>query len=158
MILYHGSNMVFEKIDLNKSKTNKDFGKGFYLSDNYGQAEKMAQFKVVTLGGNVNVQSYEVDNEILKDNTLNIKIFNEYSKEWAEFIFANRDNNSDIQCHDYDIVYGPIANDRVGLQIRKFHDGSIDFEEFLHRIKYMKGITFQYFFGTNKAINKLKKL
>ena len=158
MILYHGSNMVFEKIDLNKSKTNKDFGKGFYLSDNYEQAEKMAQFKVVTLGGNVNVQSYEVDNEILKDNTLNIKIFNEYSKEWAEFIFANRDNNSDIQCHDYDVVYGPIANDRVGLQIRKFHDGSIDFEEFLHRIKYMKGITFQYFFGTNKAINNLKKL
>ena len=158
MILYHGSNMVFEKIDLNKSKTNKDFGKGFYLSDNYEQAEKMAQFKVVTLGGNVNVQSYELDNEILKDNTLNIKIFNEYSKEWAEFIFANRDNNSDIQCHDYDIVYGPIANDRVGLQIRKFHDGSIDFEEFLHRIKYMKGITFQYFFGSNKAINKLKKL
>lgn len=158
MILYHGSNMVFEKIDLDKSKTNKDFGKGFYLSDNYEQAEKMAQFKVVTLGGNVNVQSYEVDNEILKDNTLNIKIFNEYSKEWAEFIFANRDNNSDIQCHDYDIVYGPIANDRVGLQIRKFHDGSIDFEEFLHRIKYMKGITFQYFFGSNKAINKLKKL
>ncbi len=158
MILYHGSNMVFEKIDLNKSKTNKDFGKGFYLSDNYEQAEKMAQFKVVTLGGNINVQSYEVDNEILKDNTLNIKIFNEYSKEWAEFIFANRDNNSDIQCHNYDIVYGPIANDRVGLQIRKFHDGSIDFEEFLHRIKYMKGVTFQYFFGTNKAINKLKKL
>lgn len=158
MILYHGSNMVFEKIDLNKSKTNKDFGKGFYLSDNYEQAEKMAQFKVVTLGGNVNVQSYEVDNEILKDNTLNIKIFNEYSKEWAEFIFANRDKYSDIQCHDYDIVYGPIANDRVGLQIRKFHDGSIDFEEFLHRIKYMKGITFQYFFGSNKAINKLKKL
>ena len=150
--------MVFEKIDLNKSKTNKDFGKGFYLSDNYEQAEKMALFKVVTFGGNVNVQSYEVDNEILKDNTLNIKIFNEYSKEWAEFIFANRDNNSDIQCHDYDIVYGPIANDRVGLQIRKFHDGSIDFEEFLHRIKYMKGITFQYFFGSNKAINKLKKL
>ena len=158
MILYHGSNMVFEKIDLNKSKTNKDFGQGFSLSDNYEQAEKMAQFKVVTLGGNVNVQSYEVDNEILKDNTLNIKIFNEYSKEWAEFIFANRDNNSDIQCHDYDIVYGPIANDRVGLQIRKLQDGSIDFEEFLHRIKYMKGITFQYFFGTNKAINKLKKL
>ena len=28
MILYHGSNMVFEKIDLNKSKTNKDFGQG----------------------------------------------------------------------------------------------------------------------------------
>lgn len=86
MILYHGSNIVFDKIDLNKSKTNKDFGKGFYLSDNYEQAEKMAQFKVVTLGGNVIVQSYEANDLILDDDTLNIKIFTEYSKEWAEFI------------------------------------------------------------------------
>ena len=158
MILYHGSNMVFDMIDLNKSKTNKDFGKGFYLSDSYEQAKKMAQFKVVTLGGDVIVQSYEVNDEILKDSTLNIKIFKEYSKEWAEFIFANRGNDNEAQIHDYDIVYGPIANDRIGLQIRKLQDGSIDFEEFLHRIKYMKGITFQYFFGTENAINKLKKL
>ena len=91
MILYHGSNMVFDMIDLNKSKTNKDFGKGFYLSDSYEQAEKMALFKVVTLGGDVIVQSYEVNDEILKDSTLNIKIFKEYSKEWAEFI-TNKDN------------------------------------------------------------------
>ena len=41
MILYHGTNMAFDAIDLKKSKPNKDFGQGFYLSlcpsDGYGQ-------------------------------------------------------------------------------------------------------------------------
>ena len=34
MKLYHGSTVVIDKIDLSVSKPNKDFGKGFYLSDN----------------------------------------------------------------------------------------------------------------------------
>ncbi len=42
MILYHGSNMVIEHIDLDKSKPNKDFGKGFYLSESEMQAMEMA--------------------------------------------------------------------------------------------------------------------
>lgn len=33
MILYHGSNMEIERIDLSKSRPNKDFGKGFYLTE-----------------------------------------------------------------------------------------------------------------------------
>ncbi len=33
MILYHGSNTNITEIDLQKSKPNKDFGRGFYLSD-----------------------------------------------------------------------------------------------------------------------------
>ena len=45
MILYHGSNMPIEQIDLEKSKPNKDFGKGFYLSESEEQAMKMANFK-----------------------------------------------------------------------------------------------------------------
>lgn len=158
MILYHGSNTSFEHIDLNKSLPNKDFGKGFYLSDNYEQAEEMAKFKVVISGGKAIVQSYQTDDAILEDATLKIKTFKAYTQEWAEFILANRNNYSDVPAHDYDIVYGPIANDKVGMQIRKYKDGSINFEEFLHRLHYMKGITFQYFFGTEKAINKLKKL
>ena len=158
MILYHGSNTSFDQIDLTKSLPNKDFGKGFYLSDTYEQAEEMAKFKVVISGGNVIVQSYHAEDSILDDDSLKIKIFKEYTQEWAEFILANRNNNSEVPVHDYDIVYGPIANDKVGMQIRKYKDGSINFEEFLHRLQYMKGITFQYFFGTDKAINKLRKL
>ena len=158
MILYPGSNTSFDQIDLTKSLPNKDFGKGFYLSDNYEQAEEMAKFKVVISGGNVIVQSYHIEDSVLDDDSLKIKIFKEYTKEWAEFILVNRNNNSEVPAHDYDIVYGPIANDKVGMQIRKYKDGTINFEEFLHRLQYMKGITFQYFFGTDKAIKKLRKL
>lgn len=38
MILYHGTNKAFDTIDLTKSKPNKDFGQGFYLSPEYSQA------------------------------------------------------------------------------------------------------------------------
>ena len=32
MIVYHGTNRNFDKIDLTKSKDNRDFGKGFYTT------------------------------------------------------------------------------------------------------------------------------
>ena len=35
MKLYHGMNKEFDRIDLLKSKPNKDFGRGFYLSADY---------------------------------------------------------------------------------------------------------------------------
>ena len=59
--------------------------------------------------------------------------------------------------HSFDVVYGPIANDRVGLQIRNRRLGNIDRDEFLLRLKYMKGITFQYAFCTQKAIETLQR-
>lgn len=43
MILYHGTNADFGDIDLTKSKPNKDFGQGFYLSREYNQAMDMAR-------------------------------------------------------------------------------------------------------------------
>lgn len=51
MILYHGSNMIIDKIDLEMSKPNKGFGKGFYLSENESQAMEMANFESALLGG-----------------------------------------------------------------------------------------------------------
>ena len=38
MILYHGSNVAIDVIDLSKSRPGKDFGKGFYLSADRQQA------------------------------------------------------------------------------------------------------------------------
>ena len=49
MILYHGTNQDFADIDLRKSKPNKDFGQGFYLSREYAQAMDMAKIKVEQL-------------------------------------------------------------------------------------------------------------
>ena len=155
MILYHGSNMVIDKIDLEMSKPNKDFGKGFYLSENESQAMEMANFKSALLGGEPIVTKFEFNELMMQSSNLRIKIFTDYSEEWADFVFANREGN-DVEL--YDIGYGPIANDKVGLQIRKLKDGSIDKAEFLNRLKYMKGITYQYYFGTEKSIQYLEKL
>lgn len=51
MKLYHGSTVVIDKIDLSVSKPNKDFGKGFYLSDNKQQAYEMASYKANLMNG-----------------------------------------------------------------------------------------------------------
>ena len=155
MILYHGSNMAIDQIDLNKSNANKDFGKGFYLSESETQAKEMAVYKSLQLGGEPVVTKFEFNEEVMKTSVLRIKVFEDYSEEWADFVFANREGN---EVERYDIVYGPIANDKVGLQIRKLKDGSIDKTEFLNRLKYMKGVTYQYFFGSEAAIKNLTRL
>jgi len=43
MILYHGSNIKIEKIDLGKCKPFKDFGCGFYTTLLRDQAVRMAE-------------------------------------------------------------------------------------------------------------------
>ena len=81
MILYHGSNMDIDKIDLEMSKPNKDFGKGFYLSEREEQAMEMANFKSVLLGGEPIVTKVEFDVEMMKNSNLRVKVFKEYSEE-----------------------------------------------------------------------------
>lgn len=158
MILYHGTYLNFDRIDLSKSNKGKDFGKGFYLSDSYDQALKLATFKSIQYKTDPVVISYEFDYNVLFDVNLNFLSFETYSVEWSDFILRNRMNETDINIHDYDIVYGPIANDKIGVQIRNLLENNIDIEIFRERLKYIKGITFQYFFGTEKAISKLNRI
>lgn len=116
MKLYHGTNIDFEKIDIDKSKPNKDFGRGFYLSADYEQAMNMANIKFEQMEiGSPLVQEYFVDE--IEMQKLKCLIFNDYTEEWAKFILQNRNNPSTKSAHDYDIVIGPIANDRVGVQL-----------------------------------------
>lgn len=157
MKLYHGTNVAIDVIDLQKSKPNKDFGKGFYLSPNYDQALNMAQIKVEQQQcGSPLVIEFEVDEVLM--NTLRLLRFDDYSEQWAEFILANRNNKTDSPVHDYDIVVGPIADDRVGLQLWKYENQLIDLPTLVNKLKYMKGVTIQYFFGTEKALSVLKRI
>jgi hypothetical protein len=158
MQLYHGSTVNIESIDLLKSRPNKDFGKGFYLSADYQQAWRMGEFKALTEGGEPVMNTYLFDENVLTAGELKVLTFDGYTREWADFIFLNRNNKTAAPVHDYDIVYGPIANDRVGVQIGKYEAGDITLDQFLENLKYMKGITFQYFFGTERAISKLTKI
>lgn len=158
LTLYHGSTVNIERIDLAKSRPNKDFGRGFYLSADEQQARRMGEFKALTEGGNPVMNVYHFDEQFMSSGELKVLTFEGYTFEWANFIFLNRNNKQSAPVHDYDIVYGPIANDRVGVQIGKYEAGDISLEQFLENLRYMKGITFQYFFGTERAIEKLIKI
>lgn len=157
MILYHGTNADFGEIGLAKSKPNKDFGQGFYLSREYTQAMDMAKTKVEQLeSGSPIVLTYEVDDNAMA--RLKVLRFDDYSEEWAKFILLNRNNASREPAHDYDIVIGPIANDRVGVQLWKYENHSIDLPTLVHNLRNMRGITFQYYFGTERAVKILRRL
>lgn len=157
MKLYHGTNKDFDKIDLLKSKPNKDFGRGFYLSADYGQALDMAKVKVEQLEtGNPMVQVYEIADNAWED--LRVLRFENYSEEWAKFILLNRNNPIPLPAHDYDVVIGPIANDRVGVQLWRYENHSIDLPTLVRKLQYMKGVTIQYFFGTERAIKQLQRI
>lgn len=155
MILYHGSNVTIESIDLSCSKPNKDFGKAFYLSPDLSQAEDMAKAKCIQFGGTPQITIFEVDEDLM--NQLAYKRFEQYTHDWARFGYNNRDENQEFS-HSYDIVYGPIADDYIGLQMRKFRISKLTFDQFLQEIKYPKGITFQYAFCSQKAIDLLRRL
>ncbi|MCQ2347357.1 MAG: DUF3990 domain-containing protein [Paludibacteraceae bacterium] len=156
MILYHGSTISIDAIDLSQSRPNKDFGLAFYLSADKEQAEEMAAFKADFEGGSPVLNVYEFDEKLISE--MRYQRFDDYSEEWAHFVFNHRTEPNGRTLHDFDIVYGPIANDRIGAQITRYKQGYITFEQFLERIKYIKGITFQYAFCTQKAIGYLRKL
>ena len=158
MKLYHGTNKGFSQIDLSKSKPCKDFGPGFYLSDSLMQAEEMVRARVELLGGTPTVLEYNFDESILNNNQLNIRTFDDYTEDWANFIIANRTHNLPTPSHNYDIVIGPIANDRVGRQLWRFQNKDINISQLIRNLKYMKGITIQYYFGTERAIKHLQRI
>ena len=159
MKLYHGSNVEVAVPDLAKSKPYKDFGQGFYLSADKGQAMRMAEQKtLLMMTGEPIVTEFDFDESLLQSGELSVKVFEDYSVEWATFILKNRDIHEKHPTHDYDIVFGPIADDGVTYQLRRHQSGAISIEELVRELKYARGITFQYFFGTEKAINKLRKL
>lgn len=158
MILYHGSNVAIDKIDLNLCKPYKDFGRGFYLTDIQSQAEDMAirRVKLADWGSPI-VTTYEFDERILNDKSINVLVFPSVSVKWAEFVLNNRDVNHKGFTHDYDVVVGPVANDTVAFQLRRYLLGAITLESLVKELEF-KGLNRQFFFGTEIAISKLKRL
>jgi hypothetical protein len=157
MILYHGSDIAIDKIDLSKCNPNKDFGQGFYLTDLKQQAQDMAIRRTRMTGqGAPTISMFEFDEAVLKENTLNIKVFPSVSVEWAQFVLNNRDIQRAGFSHNYDIVVGPVADDTVAFQLRRYLLGVISLENLVKELTYKK-LSNQYFFGTEKAISKLRR-
>lgn len=57
--------------------------------------------------------------------------------------------------HEYDIVYGPVANDQVYASFALYESELIDFSELLNRLKVRK-LTDQVLFHTERSLAILK--
>jgi hypothetical protein len=138
MKVYHGSYTLIEEIDLKKCQPGRDFGRGFYVTKILSQAEYWAKRigskndreSVVT---EFNFIEYAFDYEGLK-----VLRFNDYSEAWLDFVVLNRANTSLKQAHDYDIVEGPVADDRVTRRIFAYLNGAVSKAGFLEELRFFR--------------------
>ena len=157
MILYHGSNTTFQTIDLEKGLPAKDFGRGFYMTSSLECAEKTARQRVARLGGVPKVMVFECDEMAMR--LLNVRLFAAPSKEWALFVRSNRRTDCDAADHNrdnrYDVVQGPIANDKLSLLFRLYERDIITVDEFARRMQFRELYT-QYSFHTARSLSALR--
>lgn len=153
--LYHGSNVFIEKIDLTRSHPDKDFGKGYYLTDIRTQAEAMSIRRVRIAGeGEPTLTVYSFDESQLHSPELRVKVFGEPTEEWALFVLSNREASLTGYTHDYDIVIGPIADDGVAFQLDRYTRHMITLATLVEELTYRK-LNRQYYFGTERALQTL---
>ncbi|MCL2327424.1 MAG: DUF3990 domain-containing protein [Bacteroidetes bacterium] len=135
MKVYHGSYTEIDTIDLSLCKTGKDFGQGFYVTKLREQAEAFAHKKGGKKAKDGFVTEYDFD-EFFFENGNEIKVlrFDDYNDEWLDFVVLNRKNKSRKQAHDYDIVEGPVADDRIAEDVDKYLEGVISREFFLSEL------------------------
>jgi len=152
--VYHGSYTVIEEIDLSISIPNKDFGKGFYVTKFRQHAEGWAK----VIGRKHKTEGF-VTEFIFSDTEFTqrlckVKRFDAYNEEWLDFVVENR--NPFGKMHDYDIVEGPVANDKVQNRIDQYLSGSISKADFLEELKWHED-THQICFCTLKSLLTLQR-
>jgi DNA-directed RNA polymerase subunit K/omega len=156
MQVFHGSNVRIEKIDLAKSEFFKDFGRGFYVTN----IREHAYLRAVDVS-----KKRKTDKPIVTEFKymeaypvtvgMNVKKFENVSKEWVEFIMLNRNRQISHPAHTFDIVEGPIADDRMVIQIRKYEQGKISIEKLIEKLTYREP-TYQICFCTLAALYALE--
>lgn len=154
MKLYHGSHTLVQNPKLIKGNRTLDFGHGFYTTTSKEQAYKWAQIKkkreAVTNGF---ISIYEIDDNILRDTDLNIRVFEGACEEWLNFVLDNRLKSNYI--HNFDIVKGSVADDRVYTCLNAFENKFMDFDTAIKELRTYK-LDDQISFHSEKAIDKLK--
>ncbi|MDR1402218.1 MAG: DUF3990 domain-containing protein [Tannerellaceae bacterium] len=155
MKLYHGSDMPIIQIDLSRCTPYKDFGKGFYTTSISRHAEERSLHIAAENQGSPVTTIFDFDETYLVNGALSVKRFLTPSREWVEFVMRCRDRNIPQPPHHYDVVEGPIANDKMRVQFSLFERGIIDMETTLRRITYIED-THQISFHTLAAVALLK--
>lgn len=151
MILYHGSIEIVDNPEVRIPSRSLDYGYGFYTTTSFKQAEDWVKRKLNANSpiGYVNV--YELDEDLVK--SLKTLLFESPTEDWLDFVMSNR-TNKDFN-HDFDIVYGPVANDKVYAAFALYEGGIIDKQNLISELKAYKLVD-QYLFHTDKALKAIK--
>jgi hypothetical protein len=148
--------MVIDEIDLSKAQPNRDFGQGFYVTKYREQAENWAK----TIGNKYDNDGFFTEftyyDSVLTKHLCKVKHFDSYSEEWLDFVVMNRNPLSPQPAHDYDIVEGPVADDKIQRTLTRYLNGKISKEKFLQMLSY-HGPTHQICFCTMRSLLVLEK-
>ena len=152
MFIFHASNMVVKHPVLIRQNRFLDFGFGFYTTLNHEQAEDFAR-KVTARRrvGIATVNVYTVDERLLKEECSWLE-FKEPDAEWLDFVCANRSNK--YTGRQYDLIYGPVANDDVYTTVAAYLNGTFTKEITLAALK-VKKLYNQLVFATDKSLELL---
>ncbi len=134
--VYHGSYTAIEEVDLAYCEPGKDFGQGFYVTNLPEQARTWATRIGRDKGTEGVVTEFELDEYVFVDRDLKVLRFDGYTNEWLDFVVLNRRNRTGPQAHDYDVVEGPVADDKVATEVDRFMEGTITREQFLADLVY----------------------
>lgn len=143
LILIHGSNNEVRTPDLSRSREDVDFGAGFYLTKEFDMAAKWACRKKNSV-----CNTYSLDLTGLKVHVFKL------DKEWLDYVVANR-NLENIDFPAYDVLVGPIADDKLYNTLEMYEDGYISAEQAVEIMNCMKYGN-QYVLKTQKAVNQLQ--
>ena len=150
MIIYHGSTVLVEKPEILVGESFLDFGRGFYTTTSYEQAERWARIKMRREKKDTGyVAVYEFDYEAAKTDTT-IRRFDAADMEWLLFVANNRRGLPLTESVDMHV--GPVADDNVYQSIRFFETGILNAEETVKRLK-TEVLQDQWTFHTEKILS-----
>ena len=152
MLLYHGSNIAIEVPRLIPSQRLLDFGAGFYLTSDGEQAGKWAlRTTLIRKDGVPTVSVFEFPETAFEE--MEVLSFKRPGKQWLDFVCANR--RGQPMKRKYDIVTGPVADDRTVRALNNYMGGFLSLELTLQILRpyHLKD---QYAFKTERALAFLK--
>jgi hypothetical protein len=151
MICYHGSDTIVDMPRILEAKRPLDFGGGFYVTTSETQAKGWA-IKVAYRNNNQHrcVNRYEFDSSKAKSE-LTVIHFEAADEKWLDFICNNR---SGKYTGEYDIVIGPVADDRVYRVVVQYENGDVDKETALKNLK-TETLCDQILFHTERSLEYL---
>lgn len=150
--VYHGSIDEVVNPEIRQPNRSLDYGAGFYTTTSYEQATRWVERRMKDKGvavGYVNI--YELDEKLVKN--MKSLFFEKPTEEWVSFVMRNRTERNFI--HDYDVVYGPVADDSVYTQFALYEGGIISLPTLIHELKTYKLVD-QYLFHTEKSLLAIK--